>query len=506
MISAGAACATSSAGSGNRQHGTAGDSALAVERPVRLREVPLPVAIVVVGILIPQELDIAIAGLQFTALRLALLVLVPIVFTRLYFSAQPQARSWDYLMLVACSWYWLAGIVKGDSPITGGTVFIECMGGYLIARAYIHDARSFAAAVRLILVTVLVAAPLAFLESVLHQYVTRNLFAAAVGAPSLPDTEIRMGLARAMFVFEHPIAYGAWGAGAFALVWWMEPGLFRRLLQSGGVAFAAFCGLSSAPLIGIGLALAGVGWERATRGIAGRVAITLGMMGAAYLFISLVATRSISQILTSGIVFDPWNAYYRTLIWEFGIQNVIDNPIWGASLVTWERPSWMPPTVDNYWLAKAMAGGVPCLIAYVAAIGLLVLAVGLNPDNERCVERQRCRNAWLTSLLVLCFIGITVHFWRVSEIYFCLILGMGGWMAEAGAVKGAVVAAGTAMDSGTVRKGLLSGPSGAAMLDNVAKTVGRTRERKHQSAMRVGTFQTTLAAGGKRCLAERKMH
>ena len=130
----------------------------------------------------------------------------------------------------------------------------------------------------------------------------------------------------------------------------------------------------------------------------------------------------------TSLALDLANAYYRLAIWEYGTANVMKNPWFGVPLDgSWERPDWMySPTVDHYWLATALSGGLPTVALYILAIGTLFRAVYANQSEQQPIEQRRCRHAWSAAVLVLCFVGTTVHFWREIEVFFTLLLGMGG--------------------------------------------------------------------------------
>ena len=83
-------------------------------------------------------------------------------------------------------------------------------------------------------------------------------------------------------------------------------------------------------------------------------------------------------------------------------------------------------TVDHYWLATAIAGGLPAAMFYLAGIAILLHAVHRRPH----AQQDRSRYAWTAAISVLLFISVTVHFWREIEVYFTFMLGMGAWLAD----------------------------------------------------------------------------
>ena len=67
-------------------------------------------------------------------------------------------------------------------------------------------------------------------------------------------------------------------------------------------------------------------WEAATRRLPNRIPITVAALAGLYVGASLVMTRSPVNFIATGMTLDPWTGFYRMMIWEWGLQNVWDNP------------------------------------------------------------------------------------------------------------------------------------------------------------------------------------
>jgi hypothetical protein len=173
-----------------------------------------------------------------------------------------------------------------------------------------------------------------------------------------------------------------------------------------------------------------IGIERATRSIKGRVSLAVGVIGAAFVALSLVATRSPFALIATGFTLDPWTGYYRLLIWEHGLWNVWWNPWMGLGLNDWVRPDWMAsPTVDAFWLVIAMRGGFPSFILLMAAIVFIArgVVVGMRGATR---DGRTLATGWMISLIALSLVGCTVHYWNVPYAYFFFFLGLGGCLAD----------------------------------------------------------------------------
>ena len=403
------------------------------EPGVRLRDVPLPVAAVLITMLVPRELEFQV-GVTLTAQRIVLLILLPLALMRLVTSRTVTFRAFDFLLVGTFVYFWLALFPKEtlDTAIKAGSgPFLEAVGGYTIARVYVRSDAQFRATASLLFTLVLITGAAAAIELVFHVHWLKNIARAISGAAPTWTTELRLGLMRASANFDHPIHYGAFCASMFGLVWFLERNAVRRLVRATLVGLAAFFSLSSAAFLGVGLVLVGSVWERVTRGIAHRVWLSIGTATLLYLLASLLTTRSPTEILSTTFVLDPQSAYYRLQIWEYGIENVINHPLIGVPIGTWVRPKWMfSDSVDNYWLSTALFGGIPAVILYLLAIATLMIAVHKEVSTGNSTEQRACRHAWTTLVLVMIMIGTTVHIWRELEVYFTFCLGLGGSLMD----------------------------------------------------------------------------
>lgn len=401
---------------------------------VRLSDVPLPVLLLLVTMLVPRELEVNV-GIALTAQRLVLLVYLPIAMASLFSSRTVRLRSFDVLIVAAFAYFWLTLFTKEvlEKAIqSGSSQFLEAVGGYVIARVYIRTPTQFLAVVKLLFVLAMAAGAAAAVESIGHIHWLKNLAIALSGAGSISTDEVRLGFMRAAASFDHPIHYGTFCTAVMALCWYVERRSGVRVIKSIGLSLAAFFSLSSAAIVGCCLVLAGALLERATRSIPHRVwALIAGATGI-YAVLLLVAKRSPASIIGTALALDPATAYYRLAIWEYGSENVLNNPWFGVALGTWERPSWMySSTVDHYWLVTAMNGGLPTAFLYGLAILTLAWSV-YRPASvfvPEAMDRRRCRYAWTAAILVMIWIGTTVHYWRALEVFFTFLLGLGAWLA-----------------------------------------------------------------------------
>jgi hypothetical protein len=131
------------------------------------------------------------------------------------------------------------------------------------------------------------------------------------------------------------------------------------------------------------------------------------------------------------MTFSAQTGYWRIAIFEWGMINVWDNPIFGIGLNDWVRPEWMhSSSVDNFWLLMTMRYGIPgfVFLAVGYLIGLIRLIwCDLQHDQQLLMLRQ----AWVFTFLGLSFVLFTVHVWGNMYSFVFFMFGAGVWMLDA---------------------------------------------------------------------------
>jgi hypothetical protein len=396
--------------------------------------VPAAIVALIVSFLCPTEFSLYVEGLRLPPHRVALIVLLPFALWRLATKPGLKVRGFDLAMFAYAGWtlFVYASHTEGrEGFVYGGSLVLEAIGSYLVARAYIRDLDTFRATLRAMMLAIGAAAMVALPETLLGKTFVHDALRELTGYQHPTAIETRLGLARAYGTFDHPIHYGTFCAALFALYWYGERRARRRHGRAALLTGATFLGLSSAPLLCIGLQAAMLVWESFTRRVAARVAITLTVLGGLYIGMSAVATRSPIAFIATGMTLDPWTGFYRLQIWENGLQNVWNNPWYGIGLADWDRPAWMvSATVDAFWLVIAMRTGIPAFLLLALALVLLAGKVARRAGAAKDRDTRRLALGWMMSLIALVLVGCTVHYWNVLHAYFFFFVGLGGWIAD----------------------------------------------------------------------------
>lgn len=417
---------------------------------------PGPVILVIISFLCPTELSLYLEGLRLPPHRVALIALFPLALYRLLTDRTIRIRSFDVVLMLFNLWtvsvftYHTGG---KEGLVYGGSLALESLGAYLVARVYIRDARAFQASLKVVVAAVAAAALVALPETLLGKIYVHDLLRSLTGYHHPTGVETRLGLTRAYGTFDHPIHYGTFCAALLALIWFSEQRTASRRQKAALLSCATFLGISSAPMLCLGLQAGMLVWDRVTRRMASRALVTGAIIVGLYLGASMVSTRSPIAFIATGMTLDPWTGFYRLQIWEHGLANVWTYPLTGIGLADWVRPWWMvSSTVDAFWLVIAMREGIPAFLLVAGAIALLARGV---LKGRRLHADRRVRTialGWMMSLIALSLIGCTVHYWNVLHAFFFFFLGLGGWIADPTRAARMPVAVPTARPAGAKRR------------------------------------------------------
>ena len=422
-----------------------------------LKTWPWPVIALILGFLCPTELSLYLGGLRLPPYRIILLVVVPIALWKLCFAGKgTRLKAFDYFFFAFGAWIVFSfSMHPGDAGgiEAGGSQALDCIGGYLIARVYIRTIGQFVAALKLLSGAVIVSGLIALPELFTGRHFAHEIMRAITGIHVPTDMGQRFGLTRAYGTFDHPIHLGTFSCALFAVFWYAASTWTGRLVRGGLVAVATLTAISSAPILGLLLQCGLIVWDMATRAIKGRVVLTIGAVVLALLTVSALSSRSVFTLIATYLTLNPWTGYYRLLIWENGIANVMAHPWIGIGLADWLRPIWMvSSSIDAFWLVTAMRNGVPAIVLLVTAITLLGYGTARVSRRHPDMILRRYAKAWFISLTAMVLVGCTFHFWNVLACFFFFFLGLAGWIADPAPMRRPVAAGNPAITTNGRRR------------------------------------------------------
>lgn len=423
----------------DRQHTTSKGIAATEEAP-HSDKLHWLVVLFLVGLITPWI--IYVGPLRLSVYRLILSgALVPclVIWAR---GGAGRVRLADLAVLAFCAWGAVCLIVNhgmsgGLQP--SGILFIETAGPYFLARCLIRTERQFESMIKVLFWIMVFLLPFGLIEMLTGYKVMLRLFGWIM--PTIEETlmDERWGLRRVQGPFEHPILYGVFCGGilsmTFLVLGYQQPA-WKRWGRTLLVGLTSLLALSSGPISALVVQAALLGWNWALGKIKSRWKILWAVVVGSYLFITVYTGKSVASFYISHApLFDSWSAYYRLLIWEYGSETVAHHPLFGIGLYEYERPTWMAPSVDMFWLNNAIMFGIPGAILLALTVAASAASTGFRRNlNEKLYTY---RAAYLISMGGFFIAGWGVHFWNGTYSYFMFLVGSGLWLAEHGKVRAA---------------------------------------------------------------------
>ncbi|MFA9478208.1 O-antigen ligase family protein [Phycisphaerales bacterium AB-hyl4] len=390
---------------------------------------PWPVLLLFLALLLPAETGYHIGDLWITWYRVLLLgMFIPCA----VMLASGRAGKWtlaDGLVIVWVSWAAITFAYHHGPEIaaqSGGIYVVEGVGAYLIARCFIRDLAAFRA-----MVALLTAVVIAMLVVTVPEAVTGRNFIREVLAGYTPSIGERWGMKRSYGMFQHPILLGVFCCSAVGLSYFVlthddklrTPRVARTVL----VTLSTFASFSAGPLSAVVVQFGIIGWDRFTTTLRNRWWYLLALFAFFYVVIDVLSNRSPLLVFIDYASFTLHSAYNRVIIWEWGTASVMNHPMFGIGFNEWVRPSWMHSTsMDNFWLLVAVRHGLPAIIALLGAVAYTIWRLtrleGIDPMHHRA------RLGWITTMLGLFVVGLSVHFWDHVFVLFAFLLGSIMWM------------------------------------------------------------------------------
>ena len=341
-----------------------------------------------------------------------------------------------YLLLAHCIWSAVALLINdGAKSLESSLIYlVEVVIAYMAGRYAIRSPEDFRNLVGVATALLIVSLPLAMVESLTGRMVASEILARTPGIIPVQNviTDIRMGLHRAQVVFSHPIHYGVFSSICFSLILvglaWTRS-LPSRMILASAALLASILSLSSGAILAVAIQIGLMVWWIVFFKFNRRWYILIALIAAAIVIVEIISSRGAIRVFMSYATFSAHNAYWRAEIFNWGIYNVGQNPLFGLGFKDWERPSWMhSASVDNFWLLAAMRYGLP-------GFGFLVLAflfsfkslVSARVGND--TRTDYIRHAMIFSLIGMAFLLSTVHIWGPISSFFFFLLGAGRWIA-----------------------------------------------------------------------------
>lgn len=405
----------------------------------------LPVKLYLLFLILPVAFTLG--PLHMTLMRGLLLVMVVPLFFQLMSGRFGRLHLVDFAFCAHLIWIGVALAVNNPNRVveTFGSTGLEFLGGYLIARAYIRDRASFIALCKWLGVIALILLPLALYETQTGRPIVIETIRSIPGL--LTEVNVnnpkRLNMERAQVVFAHPIHFGLFASVCFSLV---AVGLKdilptnQRFILAGAGAICCFTALSSGAILALILQCALIAWYLVFRDYPARWKLLFWLFVAAYVIVDLLSDRTPVRVFMSYATFSPHNAYWRGIIFEWGVMNILGNaergippaPIFGIGMHNWVRPHFMPSgSMDNFWLVMGLRYGLPGFGFLALGYGVTLWQIGRRTGFSNDTVFLQLRRAWMFTFVGLTFTLCTVHVWTTVYSFTFFVFAAGLWMITA---------------------------------------------------------------------------
>ena len=398
--------------------------------------VALPVVLFVAAAILPVAFQMG--TLHLTISRLILLVAILPLGLNLIRGRYGGIIFTDISFGLYVIWVSIALAVNNPSAVVqnAGASGVEFLGAYLLGRAFIQDKDSFAALIKLLVGLIAICIPLVLVETLTGTSILLTLADAVPGmtAPQDLSIEKRLGLERVQLSFEHPIHWGLFCTMGVALcLSGLQTFITRRTrnLLTFLICFSGFLSLSSAAILGVCLQLALISWAKVFDRLSWKWLLLFGAGAVCYGVVDLLSNRTPMQVFMSYATFSAHSAYWRSTIFQWGMVNVWENPVFGIGLNDWVRPVWMlTPSIDNFWLLTAMRYGIPAFLLLAAGYLWAIWAIACRSFPKGSAIWS-IRRGWVICFAGLSFALTTVHVWGTIHAFVFFLFGSGMWLLRA---------------------------------------------------------------------------
>jgi O-antigen ligase len=394
---------------------------------------PVPVLLYLIAIFMP--IAFSLGPVHMTLVRLLLILMIVPLSINLLMGRYGRVLITDVLFFLHVMWIIVALAVNNPNQAiaNAGSTGIEFIGGYVLGRAYIQSKGDFIALIRALVLISLCCFPFVVFEALTGTALVLNILQKIPGISSEPDLslDIRMGMQRVQMVFVHPIHWGLYCSLVLSLCFIGFKGIYTntwRFFVALIVGFSGLLALSSGALLAIIMQLMLFAWAWSFRKTDKRWIILLAVIAVFYVVIDLFSDRTPIMVFLSYATFSAHTAYWRTIIFDWGMINIWANPIFGLGLNDWVRPVWMySGSMDNFWLVMGVRYGIPGFV--FIALGYVVALWKISRrkfDGDEIL--WNLRRAWMFSFIGLTFTITTVHIWHTVYSFVFFMFGSGMWL------------------------------------------------------------------------------
>lgn len=396
--------------------------------------VPLPLKLIVIAALLPDEISFRVVGLLLSPERLLLLALTPVVLMRMgRLAAAGRYRFVLSDIFVPITGFWMFGSLMqtedmAQALINAGPLALEYCVGYFTTRSLLSGGAQAISFINFLCCSIAFVALLGLLDTFAHRYLVHELTRTLVGGRTYSDAGERLGLLRATSTHLHPILFGA--TSLFGLLLAASTPIRRKTFAVVSCSIGLLIALSSAPIQGAIMGFGLLAYNRIFAGIRFR---WVGLISTAIIGITIIFMTIDNPFgfVFNHLVFDVQSAYYRMFIWQMATAALHHSPWFGLSFI-FPADYEIPSSVDSLWLLWALQFGIPGAVVFL----LSVVGAASLPTSGRGVHLTGAESKLGTTLGIMIFLfvflGFTVDFFGTAWILIPLLVGVRARLGEIG--------------------------------------------------------------------------
>jgi hypothetical protein len=384
---------------------------------------PLAAWLALIGLIVPTEINVNLAGAAFTSGRIGLILLLfPAIFT--FCRAGRRLLLSDLFSCATGAWMMGAAVyVSGFGALAAapGGEALEFLASYWIARAFFFGPAALATFIRVLKFLAIFSIILALADFVSGRLIVHDTIAAIVGAKP-PPPDYRLNVVRATSTFDHSILFGAFCSLVAAILLYWERAASRRALWVGLCFIGCIMSLSSAALLSFSVVLTLYTYDRSMKQYPWRWG-ALWIVLVAFFSVMFLAANAPLGWLISHLTFDPESGYFRIIIWNAALEYITRAPLTGYAFNLLNHDI-LDHSVDCVWLLSSLHYGIPMVIFLFLANVTALLPV--RAFKNRVVDSHMALmcTAFTIILMMFTFLGLTVHFWNFMWIFWGLCIGI----------------------------------------------------------------------------------
>lgn len=355
---------------------------------------------IIVACFIPSAQRLAVAGLDFTLLR----ILVLFAWTRLLLRNEFKHFTWNRLDSMVLAW-----MVSGTTiyTIQNGTLqafifragwMFDGLGMYFFFRCVLADWEDMD---RLIVAFAVISIPVA-VAFLVESQTARNVFSIFGGVP--PVTVVRDGKLRCQGAFAHPILAGCYWASV--MPWMIASFLNGRLwLAALGIASSfliVVTSASSTPVLAVACVILGISLYPLRH----HVRSIRWAFFASLVVLHLVMKNPVWHLLARIDIFSGSTGWHRYKIIDATVNNFSKWWLIGENdVLSWGV--WQMQDVTNQYILEALRGGLLTLVLFVVGIGV---AFGLVGRALHQVENVPHKRILVWAIGASLFVQVSIYF------------------------------------------------------------------------------------------------